>query len=181
MHPRDEDLLDDAVDRFARLFRAIEVRQSRIESRLVWLYQLAFIAFVILVASISFMTIILSQQVPGMTAAITHMNGRFSEIADDMVNMERSVGLMGTNMDTLPRMVSHVDEIHGSVAFMSHDVSAMAGHMASIDAGVGAMELNILDMRQSFEVMDLTVGRMGKDVNHMSQPMRMFNSLNPLR
>jgi hypothetical protein len=29
--------------------------------------------------------------------------------------------------------------------------------------------------------MEQTVGRMGQDVNHMSQPMRMFNWMNPFR
>jgi hypothetical protein len=29
--------------------------------------------------------------------------------------------------------------------------------------------------------MQQTVGGLGRDVNHMSQPMRMFNRMNPLR
>lgn len=181
MDPRDEDQLDDAIDRFARLIEAIEARQSRIESRLISYHQIVFSAFLIVVASLSFMTILLSQQVPGMTAAITDMNARFGDIADDMVHMERAVGMMGNDMDTLPTMVGHVDAIHGGVSFMSNDVADMAGHMAQIDRGVGAMEASMLDMRQSFEIMERTVGRMGQDVNHMSQPMRMFNQMNPLR
>ncbi|MGB5734564.1 MAG: hypothetical protein WBM40_08990 [Thiohalocapsa sp.] len=181
MDPRDEDQLDDAIERFARLMGAIESRQSRLESRLSSAQQLVFVAFLIVVASLSFMSILLSQQVPGMTAAITEMNGRFGDIADDMVHMERAVRMMGDDMNSLPTMVSHVDNIHGGVAFMSNDVADMSGHMAQIDNGVGAMEQSMLEMRQSFEIMEQNVARMGQDVNHMSQPMRMFNWMNPLR
>jgi hypothetical protein len=36
-------------------------------------------------------------------------------------------------------------------------------------------------MRQSFELVERSVGQMGADVNRLSQPMRMFNFINPFR
>ena len=43
------------------------------------------------------------------------------------------------------------------------------------------MTLSIADMRQSFEVMEVNVARMGQDVNHLSTPARIMNQFNPFR
>jgi hypothetical protein len=64
---------------------------------------------------------------------------------------------------------------------MSDDVQALAQTVAGMDASVSAMQLHLTDMRQSFELMEQNIGRMGADVNHMSEPMRLFNWMNPLR
>ena len=50
-----------------------------------------------------------------------------------------------------------------------------------MDSAIGTMEVGVADMRQSFEIMQINVARMGADVNHMSQPMRMSNWMNPFR
>jgi len=181
MHPRDEDRLDEAIARFASLIRAMEQRQSRIEARLASLYQLTFVAFGVVVASIAFLTIILSSQAPEITAALTAMNGRFAEVSDDMVRMERTVRTMGTDMKKMPVIVAKLDRMHGSVSTMSYDLGEMAGTIGEIDDQIAMMGVTIGDMRQSFQVMEQTVGRMGVDVHHMSQPMRMFNWMNPFR
>jgi hypothetical protein len=43
------------------------------------------------------------------------------------------------------------------------------------------MAANIGDIRQSFEVMEVNVGLMGRDVNHLSSPARVINQFNPFR
>jgi uncharacterized protein YoxC len=181
MQPDDDARLDRALERFGALMRQVDERQTRMENRITGLFALSLVAFVIVVVSLSFLTIILSRQVPSMTAAIAEMNTRFADIADDMVAMERSVARMRADVDTLPRVVWHMDGIHGSVAFMSNDVASMAGDLGTLDDTVIGLSASVHDMRQSFEFMQQNVGRMGTDVNHLSQPMRMFNFFNPFR
>jgi hypothetical protein len=181
MDQQSEDRLDEVIDRFGALMRDVGERQARIENRVTTLFQLSLIAFVIVVVSLSFLTILLSRQVPGMTAAITEMNDRFASIADDMVQMERSVESIGRYMETLPLIIGGMDRIHGSVAFMSDDVSGIATDIGTLDTSVGAMAISVADMRQSFELVERSVGQMGADVNRLSQPMRMFNFINPFR
>lgn len=181
MQPNDEQALDQAMTRFAKLIRRIDARQSRIEARVALLYQLLFGAVIVLVASLSFLTIILSRQIPDATAAVTGLNEHFARVADNMDRMEYSVRMIDTGMQTLPEIIRHVDTMHGGVAFMSHDVVAIAGSVTAIDTEVGAMSTSLNDMRQSFRLMEETVGRMGQDVNQLSQPMRMFNWMNPFR
>lgn len=181
MRATDDQALDQAMDRFAGLIRRIDARQSRIEARVALLYQLVFGAVVLLVASLSFLTIMLSRQLPDATAAVTRLNGQFARVADNMDQMERSVSSIEVGMQTFPEVIGHVDSMHGGIAFMSQDVTEVAGSVTIIDSNVDTMSRSLADMRQSFQLMEQTVGSMGQDVNRMSQPMRMFNWMNPLR
>lgn len=181
MNANDEEALDQAMDRFAGLIRRIDARQSRIEARVALLYQLLFGAVIVLVASLSFLTIILSRQIPDATAAVTGLNEHFARVADNMDQMERSVRVIDQGMNTFPEIIGHVDAIHGGIAFMSQDVTEIAGAITTIDRRMNAMTTSLADMRQSFRVMEQNVAHMGQDVNHMSQPMRMFNWMNPFR
>ena len=177
----DEEGLDQAIDRLHRILHRLDTRQSRMEHRLANLYQTAFVAFTVIVVSISFLVIILSRQVPGMTAAINDMNARFASVADNMDRMDRTVADMRDHVESLPLIIANVDRIDGSVGEMSGEVTAMSGALTAIEQGVTGMTNNIGDMRGSFQVMEHTVGDMSRDVNHLSQPMRMFNRMNPLR
>ncbi|MBK1705164.1 hypothetical protein [Halochromatium glycolicum] len=181
MNANDEQALDQAMERFAGLIKRIDARQSRIEARVALLYQLLFGAVIVLVASLSFLTIILSRQIPDATAAVTGLNEHFAQVADHMDAMERSVRVIDQGVSELPEVIRHVDQMHGGVAFMSQDVTEIAGAIGTIDASMGTMTTSLADMRQSFQVMEQTVQRMGQDVNHLSQPMRMFNWMNPFR
>ncbi|WP_295879188.1 hypothetical protein [uncultured Thiohalocapsa sp.] len=176
-----DEQLDQALARFAALIGDIHARQAEQERRVNSLFALSLVAFVLVVTVLSFLTIILSQQVPGMTAAIADMNGRFAVIADDMVAMDGSVADMRRHMASMPDMVAHLDAVHGSVGFMSADVGAMGLSVAAMDDSVAAMSASLGDMRLSFEVMEQRVARMGADMRHLSQPMRMFNFFNPFR
>ncbi len=181
MELRDEQALDQAMAGFAGLMRRIDARQSRIEARVALLYQLLFGAVIVLVASLSFLTIILSRQIPDATAAVTGLNEHFARVADNMDRIEHSMSVIDAGMQSLPTVIAHVDTMHGGVAFMSQDVTQIAQSIATIDQSVGMMSTNLTDMRQSFQLIEDTVGRMGQDVNHLSQPMRMFNWMNPFR
>ncbi|MEA3638522.1 MAG: hypothetical protein VBE63_01095 [Lamprobacter sp.] len=181
MELRDEQALDQAMVRFSGLMRRIDARQSQLEARVALLYQLLFGAVIVLVASLSFLTIILSRQIPDATAAVTGLNAHFAQVADNMDRIEHSMRVIDTSMQSLPRVISHVDTMHGGVAFMSQDVTQIAQSITTIDDSVGRMSTNLTDMRQSFRLMEDTVGRMGQDVSHLSQPMRMFNWMNPFQ
>lgn len=177
----DEERLDRAIERFSRLIEGIQSRQSRLEHRVVSLYQVAAVAFAVVVASLSFMVIILSQQIPRLTAAIADMNDRFASVAFDMAQMDRTVASMQANMGRLPEIVANLDQIHVAVAVMGDDVADLSRTLGTMDLDLGNMSTSIVDMRQSFEVMEVNVGRMGRDVNHLSSPARIFNQLNPFR
>lgn len=177
----DEERLDRTIEQFSRLIGGLQSRQSRLEHRIVTLYQIAAGAFAVVVASLSFLVVILSQQVPGMTAAITQMNDRFSAVAADMARMDRTIAKMQENMGHLPEIVANLDRIHLGVATMGDDVATLGETLVTMDQDLGGMTVSIADMRQSFELMEVNVARMGRDVNHLSTPARIMNQFNPFR
>ncbi|MCU0935607.1 MAG: hypothetical protein MUF66_05935 [Gammaproteobacteria bacterium] len=179
--PRDEERLDEAVERLGRTIRALHSRQAHLERRLVGLYRIAFAGFTLVVVTVSSLVIILSRQVPDMTVAMRDMNGRFASVAADMARVERTIESMTGHVAALPEIVASVDGIQGSTAAMRADVTQMAGTLSAIDADLAAVALGVADMRLSFEVMSAGVARMGRDVGHMSGPFRLFNRMNPLR
>lgn len=181
MNLDDDERLDQAIERFAGILERLHARQDVLEHRLATLYQGVAIAFTVVVASLSFLVIILSQQLPGLTAAIGQMNERFANVAANMARMDRSVAQMQGNMERFPEIVANVDRIHFGVTGLSDDVGAMGATIAAIDLDLGAMAANIGDLRQSFEVMEVNVGLMGRDVNHLSSPARIINQFNPFR
>lgn len=180
MQLHDQERLDRAIDQFERIIRRLDGRQSVLEHRITTLYQVASITFAVIIFTLSFLVIILSTQVPGMTAAIENMNLRFGRIADNMVRMERTVLDMENYMSTLSEIIANVDHVHGSVADMTGDVGQMGEALAAIDSDLGRVSATVADMRDSFAVMEHRVREMGRDVNRMSQPMRLFNQFNPL-
>jgi len=64
---------------------------------------------------------------------------------------------------------------------MGDDVAALGQTLGTMDLDLGNMTTSIADMRQSFEIMEVNVGRMSRDVSHLSAPARVFNQLNPFR
>jgi uncharacterized protein YoxC len=177
----DNERIDQAIDRLGRLISRLESRQTKLEHRLINLYQTAAIAFAVVVASLSFLLIILSHQVPKMTTAIGEMNTRFERVAIDMARMERTVMQMNDHMAAFPEILANVDHVHAGVAGMGEDVSALAGSLVTMDRDLAVMGTSIADMRQSFEIMEVNVGRMGLDVNQLSTPARIFNQFNPFQ
>jgi hypothetical protein len=107
------------------------------------------------------------------------MNGDLVQVADAMDRMERSVRRMADDLNWLPEIVAEVDRMHTGTGFMANDVDRLSLLFAHMDGSIGTMEVGLADMRQSFEIMQINVGRVGSDINHMSQPMRRFNWMNP--
>lgn len=162
----------------------IEIQQNRQQSlvkRVNLLYRISFIAITVLVLSLSIMVIVLATYLPGLTQSITKMNQYFSDITDDMEVMRRSMYVMQENVDALPSIIRNIDHMHSSTQQMSRDVNNMSGHMSGINQTMQTMTVSVTDMKQSFQTMDQSVYQMRRDVDHMSKPMRMFNSVNPFR
>ncbi len=181
LRPEDEEHLDQVMTRFATLLHRVQKQQARIDERLTLLYQIGFIAFGVLVASVSFLSIILSQQVPGVADAIARINHSFAEVANDMVRIEDAVQALGEPLQSMPQIVKEVDHMQHSVSIMADDVTAMTARMQRIDQHVAHLHLTAQDMTQSFIQMDHQVAAMGYEVNRLSQPMRMFNWMTPWR
>ena len=181
LSPSDSKDLDQALASFSRVLNMMNERQSAMEKRFARWRQLSLIAFVVLVSSLSLMVILLSQQLPTVTVTIDTMNRHFTSITDDMGVMRRSMAAMDQYVQSMPSMLQHIDDIHNGVTHISADVDGMSARVATITQSLDRVTSGVVDMRQSFQIMDDSVDRMTHDVKHMSKPMRWFNSINPFR
>ncbi len=181
MGPKDEANLELAVEKLNRVIRVLGEQNFHLEQRLATLYRFFFIAFSLLVISLSFLVIILAKQMPQITHAIAKMNGYFATVSNEMSRVDRSMQVMEENMDSMPSIISNVDRIHGDMAYLSSDIGKMSMTMDNMDDNMGWMTTNLADMRHSFGIMDHTVYGMGRSVNQMSTPMRMFNWMIPFQ
>ena len=180
MRERDDDKrLNESLEKLDRILRRMEKRQAKVEQRVVDLYQTAFIALAVIVISIALLVVILSRQLPSMTSTIVAMNAHFTNVADDMARMDGTIQKMHRGMDSLPVIITHVDRVHGDVGSMIHDIDMVGDSFGYIDHRMVDMSTSVGDMRNSFQHMEYTVDYMGRDINDMSQPMRLFNKMNP--
>jgi len=181
MSPKDEANLELAIDKLDRVIRALGEHNFQLEQRLATLYRSFFVAFSLLVLSISFLVIILSRQMPDIAHAIATMNAYFTTVSNEMSRVDRSMRIMKQNLGSMPHIITHVDRINGDMTYLSNDVGTMATTMDNMDDNMGRMTVNMADMRNSFEAMDQTVYGMGRSVDQMSKPMHMINWMMPFR
>jgi len=171
--------LDQSIDRLGDIIQRLEVRQNGIERRFNMLYQTAAVALTIIVLSITLLVVVLSLQLPQMTTAMLEMNDKFSSVSKNMARMDRVIDEINSDMQSLPQIIGHVDRVNSSLLTMNGGVSMIGEDMVRIDNSIGGITLSVTDMRNSFYYMEGNVGGMGRDVNNLSQPMRIFNRMNP--
>ena len=179
--PADNKDLDQALASFSRVLTMMHEQQRRLEQQSARRHQLSLIVLVVLVGSLSLLMMVLSSQLPAMTTTVDTMNRYFTSITDDMGFMRRSMAAMDANVQSMPTMLRHIDQIHAGVEHISGDVAGMTAHMQSITASLDQVTAGVVDMRQSFQAMDESVDHMTRDVRQMSKPMNMFNQMNPFR
>jgi methyl-accepting chemotaxis protein len=171
--------LDHSIDRLGLVLQRIEERQNAIEGRVQSLYHTAAVALAVIVVSITLLVVVLSYQLPHMTTAMIEMNDKFSRVSKDMAKIDLVVADMNVNMQSLPQIISHVDRVNSSLVAVDTSVSLIGDNMLRIDNSLGNINASVRDMRGSFHFMEGNVARMGRNTNHLSQPMRMFNWFNP--
>lgn len=176
-----EDHIDEAIDRLQRIIQLMGEQQSALDRRISTLAKLALFDLLIVVVSISLLVVILSVQAPELRQAVASMNLHFAAMSDDLFEIRRSMGRITGDVAVMPRIVGHVDSMHGNVGRMGEQVGTMTERVATMNQSLSRMQTQVGDMALSFQVMDDTILRMTLDVQHLSKPMRFFNQMNPFR
>ncbi len=94
---------------------------------------------------------------------------------------------MRTTLSGMERNISHVpditlatSDITGSVGEMRGEVDNMKLNIASLNKQLDGITAQVGNMTWQMRGLDPAVQHMGRDVNRMSGPMRMFNIFNPM-
>jgi len=71
-------------------------------------------------------------------------------------------------------MRDNMDRMTPAIVMMSSTMSGLADHISTMTADVSRMRSGMDAINHQFGMMNQSVGFMGRDVNKMSGPMRMF-------
>jgi prophage DNA circulation protein len=172
-------LVETALERFDHIHSLHVQGAAALTNRLNFLYRVTFLGLALVLGALFFLVIVISAQMSNMNRVISVLNGHVGEINQDMNRMLATVSRLDTNMEGMAGIVRRMDDINGSVGTIAVDMGEVHRHMAALDRDVERLSAHVGDMRESFHVMDGNMGLLADDVQHMSQPMRLFNQFNP--
>ena len=115
----------------------------------------------------AFTVSLLSLAIMYLTASLNQdmkkMSNRMDEISITMKSMN-------TSINAVPQMANRIDEIATTMKSMEGSISTVPAMATS----VGNMSRDVNIMSQQLHFLNGNVGAMGRDVDRMSAPMRMF-------
>lgn len=176
----EDKLLHLALKHFTHIMSLRSDLNLRVAKRVTFLLRTSFMGFGLIIGAFFVMALILSTHIKHVTTTITTMNTHFTHMNDDMDQMLIAMGSMDKNVNTLPDMVAHINKMYHSVDRMADDMRVIHANMASINHSMGSLSQKVTDMKISFRYLDSSMSTMRNNVNHMSSPMKLFNSFSPL-
>ncbi|TVP92728.1 MAG: hypothetical protein EA347_01455 [Thioalkalivibrio sp.] len=172
-------MVETALERFDHI-HALHVQGSAaLAQRLNFLYRVTFLGLALVLGALFFLVIVISAQMHNMNRVIAVLNDHVGEINQDMNRMLATVSRLDRNMEGMSGIVLRMDDINGSVETIAVDMVEVNRHMAALDRDVDQLSAHVGDMRQSFNAVDGNMGLLANDMQHLSQPMRLFNQFNP--
>ena len=133
------------------------------------------------VGAFAVLLLTLAYQIQPMIGAVNTMNSHFTHISENMLIMKDSILEMESNISPLPLMVGEMSRMRGSVRELTGSTNSLSLRMDNLDTNMASITQSVTRMTSSFALINQTVGVMGADVNRMSGPMRVFNSMTPFK
>ena len=109
-----------------------------------------------------------------MSENVAGMRGNFDETTARMGDIDTSVAHMAGNVAYIPGMERDMLRMRHNFADMTATMDVLAPNMQQIDQTLAGMDFDVAQMNNVFGHLNLNVFSMGRDVNTMSSPMRMF-------
>ena len=117
---------------------------------------------------------IITDRMGAMAVKVAGMRVSFDETTERMDGIDRSVVHMTGNVGHIPGMEQDMQRMRRDFAAMTETMNALAPNMQVIDQILAGMDFDVAQMNQVFGHVNSNVFSIGKDVNTMSTPMRMF-------
>ena len=109
-----------------------------------------------------------------MAENVAGMRGNFDETTARMDDIDRSVAHMTHNVAFIPGMERDMLRMRHDFSDMTGTMNGLSPNMQQIDQTLAGMDFDMAQMNNVFGHLNLNVFSMGRDVNTMSTPMRMF-------
>ncbi|MBF0157902.1 MAG: hypothetical protein HQL58_00085 [Magnetococcales bacterium] len=173
--------LRQAADDFKKAMAIRNNFNIRIARRVTAILRVGMVSMGVVAIIFLLLLLVLTSKITYMIDVIDTMNYQFTSMAKDMATMRTVIVQMDQHVATLPVIVQEIGTMKGSVSSLHHNIDDIAARMKGIDDSLTTITYNVGNMTNTFRVMDGHVNGIGHDVQRMSRPMKLFNSMTPMR
>ena len=162
--------------------RAMEIRNAmsvRVARRVTAILRIGMVSLGVVTIILMMMLYAFTSKMGEMIVALNTMNTEFSSMAQDMTAIKTTIYDMEHNVAHVPAITRTTADMTGTVGIMRSSVETMQQTIGRLDNEVHATTGLVGNMTWHIRTLDPAVQHMGRDVNRMSGPMRMFNIINP--
>jgi len=163
--------------------RAMEIRNGmniRVAKRVTAILRIGMVSLGVVTLILLMMLYAFTSKMDAMIVALGTMNVEFSSMSQDMTLMRTTLTGMERNISHVPAITQATTDITGTVDGMRVEVDGMKQIIGSLSNEVHGVTGQVGNMTWQMRGLDPAVQHMGRDVNRMSGPMRMFNIFNPM-
>lgn len=162
---------------------AMQIRNSmsaRVAKRVTAILRIGVVSLGTTTVILMLMMYAFTSKMSGMIDALQTMTVQFSSMTQDMRTMRGSLTGMEQNISHVPAITQATVDISGTVGDMRTEVDSMRKSITDMNSEIHGITGHVNMMTWQIQSLDPAVQHMGRDVNRMSGPMRMFNTFNPM-
>lgn len=162
--------------------KAMEIRNAmsvRVAKRVTAILRIGMVSLGMVTIILMIMLYAFTSKMGEMIVALNTMNTQFSSMAQDMTAMKATLYDMEHNVAHVPAITTATADMTGTVGVMHRSVETMQHTIGRLNNEVHTTTGQVGNMAWQLRTLDPAVQHMGRDVNRMSGPMRMFNIINP--
>lgn len=113
----------------------------------------------------------LTEEVRSMTRAMNEMNSHFDSVSGRMTNITNTVTSMNETVHMLPIVAAQMNDMAAYSDSMRQDMQRIRESSNGVEQRIQKLDADVLDMAHRFRRLNVSVGRMSIDVDHMSRPV----------
>ena len=163
--------------------KAMEIRSSmsvRVAKRVTAMLRVGMVSFGVVMVILLLMLYAFTSKMDEMIVVLNTMNVEFSSMSQNMTMMKTTLSGMERNISHVPVITQATIDITGTVSKMRTEVDNIKETIGKLNYEVHGITSQVSKMTGQIRLIDPAVQHMGRDVNRMSGPMRLFNMFNPL-
>jgi len=173
----EQELLMESIQKFRHAMKLRSGMNMRLGRRITSIIRVGMVGISVMALAMLMLMVTLAFQMVNVVDAMENMNKHFSTMADDMKQMQLVIVRMDQHMQAMPRIVGNVQDMEKSVTSMGTNMHTISEHMGVMKQNIQQLSVSVASMDSTFVTMDDAVLGIGQQVNTMSAPMKVFNSM----
>lgn len=161
---------------------AMEIRTTmnlRVAKRVTAILRIGMVSFGVVALLLLSMLYAFTSKMDEMIVALNTMNHQFTSMSKDMSTLKLTIHNMERDMSHMPAITLATRDIRGTIGGMRVEIDGMQNTVANLNYEVHGITNQVSNITWQMSLLDPAVRHMGRDINRMSGPMRMFNNINP--